>query len=39
MQLAHAGADVRSVYNAAEWIAGRREMMNWWSGYLEQLAK
>lgn len=37
MQLAHSAADVRSVYNAAEWIGGRREMMNWWSSYLEQL--
>lgn len=38
MQLAHCAADVRSIYNAAEWITGRREMMTWWSGYLEQLA-
>lgn len=38
MQLAHAAANVRSIYNAAEWIAGRREMMRWWSGYLEQLS-
>jgi integrase len=38
MQLAHSGTDVRSIYNAAEWITGRREMMKWWSGYLEQLS-
>lgn len=39
MQLAHFAGDVRSIYNAAEWITGRRKMMTWWSGYLEQLAK
>jgi integrase len=38
MQLAHVAADVRSIYNAAEWIGGRRQMMDWWSGYLEQLS-
>jgi integrase len=37
MQLAHFPGDVRSIYNAAEWIAGRRQMMNWWSGYLDKL--
>jgi integrase len=35
MQLAHAEHDVRSVYNAAEWLSGRREMMRWWSHHLE----
>jgi integrase len=38
IQLAHASDDIRSVYNAAEWLSGRREMMNWWSGHLEGLA-
>jgi integrase len=37
MQLAHFAGDVRSIYNAAEWIAGRRTMMNWWSEYVEKL--
>jgi len=37
MQLAHCEADVRSIYNAAEWISGRRVMMAWWSSYLEHL--
>lgn len=37
MQLAHAAADVRSIYNAAEWIAGRREMMIWWSNHLDRI--
>jgi integrase len=37
MQLAHSEADVRSIYNAAEWISGRRVMMGWWSSYLEHL--
>jgi integrase len=35
MQLAHYAGDVRSIYNAAEWIAGRRDMMKWWSNYLD----
>jgi integrase len=38
LQLAHSSADVRSIYNAAEWIAGRREMMIWWSSHLEEVA-
>jgi integrase len=33
-QLAHEDGSVRSVYNAAEWLDGRREMMNWWASYL-----
>jgi len=37
MQLAHSSADVRSIYNAAEWIAGRREMMLWWSKHLDEI--
>jgi len=35
MQLAHSDERVRAVYNAAEWLPGRREMMNWWARYLE----
>jgi integrase len=37
MQLAHNEGSVRSIYNAAEWLSGRRLMMNWWSTYLEHL--
>jgi integrase len=37
MQLAHSELSVRSIYNAAEWISGRRLMMGWWSSYLEHL--
>jgi integrase len=28
---------VRGAYNAAEWIDDRREMMQWWSDYLDNL--
>jgi integrase len=34
MQLAHADGSVRAVYNAAEWLPGRRTMMDWWAEYL-----
>jgi integrase len=34
MQLAHADASVRGIYNAAEWLAGRRKMLCWWADYL-----
>lgn len=37
MQLAHSEGSIRSIYNAAEWLSGRRVMMNWWSSYLEHL--
>ena len=33
-QLAHVDDEVRGAYNAAEWLTGRREMMQWWSDYL-----
>ncbi len=33
-QLAHESGSVRSIYNAAEWLDGRRTMMNWWAEYL-----
>jgi integrase len=34
MQLAHFDGSVRGIYNAAEWLTGRREMMCWWADYL-----
>lgn len=36
MQLAHVEGTVRSVYNAAEWLPGRREMMIWWADFLDR---
>lgn len=36
MQLAHSEGSVRAIYNAAEWLPGRREMMIWWAKYLEE---
>ena len=36
MQLAHSPQDgVRSAYNAAEWLQGRRQMMEWWADRLD----
>jgi integrase len=35
MQLAHFDGSVRGIYNAAEWLPGRRQMMNWWANYLD----
>jgi integrase len=34
MQLAHFDGSVRGVYNAAEWLSGRRQMLCWWADYL-----
>ncbi len=34
MQLAHFDGSVRGVYNAAEWLPGRRKMMCWWADHL-----
>jgi integrase len=34
-QLAHFDGGVRGVYNAAEWLPGRRRMMCWWADYVE----
>lgn len=35
-QLAHVeGNKVRGAYNAAEWMPGRRQMMLWWSDFIE----
>jgi integrase len=39
MQLAHADGSVRAVYNAAEWLPGRRQMMCWWADYLDRVGK
>lgn len=38
MQLAHFDGGVRSAYNAAEWLGGRREMMLWWGRFIEEQA-
>ena len=38
LQLAHASGGVRAVYNAAEWLPGRRTMMQWWSSYLDSVS-
>jgi integrase len=35
IQLAHADNSVRGVYNAAEWLSGRRAMLQWWADYLD----
>jgi len=38
-QLAHAERnEVRAAYNAAEWLTYRRNMMAWWSEYLDAVA-
>ena len=37
-QLAHEEGSVRSVYNAAEWLEGRRDMMTWWANYLDRVS-
>ena len=36
-QLAHEDSSVRGVYNAAEYLDGRRRMMNWWEDYLHKV--
>jgi integrase len=36
MQLAHSDGSVRAVYNSAEWLPGRRQMMCWWADYLDR---
>lgn len=35
IQLAHCDSSIRGVYNFAEWLPGRRKMMNWWANYLD----
>ena len=36
MQLAHVQGGVRAAYHAAEYLPGRREMLQWWADYLDQ---
>jgi integrase len=36
MQLAHIQRGVRAAYNSARYLNQRREMMRWWSGYLDE---
>lgn len=37
-QLAHTDRDeVRSAYNSARWLSGRRTMLEWWSDYLDKV--
>lgn len=39
-QLAHVEENkIRGAYNSAEWLPGRREMMAWWSNFLDQQAR
>lgn len=38
MQLAHVEGGVRSAYNSAEYLKGRREMMVWWADWLDEQA-
>lgn len=38
MQLAHTENSVRAIYNAAEWLPARRQMMLWWADYIEGAA-
>ena len=35
MQLAHFEGDVRSIYNKAQWLKQRREMMQWWADWVD----
>jgi integrase len=35
LQLAHFDGSVRGIYNAAEWLPGRRKMMQWWGNYVD----
>lgn len=37
MQLAHVDGGVRGIYNAAQHLAGRRQMLQWWSDKLDEL--
>lgn len=38
-QLAHEEGSVRGIYNAAQWLDGRRTMMNWWAEYLQHASE
>jgi integrase len=35
MQLAHFDGSVRGIYNAAEWLPGRRDMIGWWGNFVD----
>ena len=35
VQLAHTDGSIRGVYNFAEWLPGRREMLAWWADFLD----
>ncbi len=35
MQLAHFDGSVRGIYNTAEWLPGRRDMMRWWGNFVD----
>lgn len=38
-QLAHDSADaVRAAYNSAQYLDGRRQMMQWWADYLDEVS-
>lgn len=39
MQLAHIDASIRGVYNAALYLNQRRDMMLWWSSFVENKAR
>ncbi|WP_370975502.1 tyrosine-type recombinase/integrase [Enterobacter roggenkampii] len=39
MQLAHVSGGTRSVYNHAEYLDTRREMMQWWADWLDENIK
>jgi hypothetical protein len=30
--------EIRAVYNAAQYLPGRRKMMDWWANHLDTLA-
>ena len=36
MQLAHVQRGVRAAYNSARYLTQRRDMMHWWSDYLDE---
>ena len=36
MQLAHVQSGVRAAYNSAEYLPGRRQMLQWWADHLDQ---
>lgn len=36
-QLAHVSGDIRGIYNKAEWLEGRREMLQAWSDQIDSM--